>query len=207
MDDYIELPGMEGLYAVGAVIVKGSNQANVYFYGEFNEDTETWSAVGTLEDSGLSAPVNPSGKPAGLSNLTFCFIRVDMVIAVKSYYFIGDENVSSGRAVSDGIMAFPGNGYWCDTWLLGYNFYPSTSSFNMVQAGTTKVVGTVEVNADGVVTITMNEGYSLDYSYVYVGTLWDLQNKNLSSYHEGCPIYQNWEYNDTDGQSQVFFDN
>lgn len=205
MEDCIELPGMEGLYKVGAVIVKGSNQANVYFYGEFNEDTETWSVIGTKEDSGLSAPLNPNGKPAGLSNLTFCFIKVDNVIAVKSYYFIGEENVSSGRAVSDGNLAFPGNGYWCDTWGLGYNFYPSTKSFNMVKAGTSTVVGTVTVDVDGVVTISMNEGLILDESWVYVGTLYDLQNNDLSS--DGCPLYKTyWAYNDIDGQSQVFFD-
>lgn len=44
-----------------AVVVKGSNAANVYEYD------------GTLDnDSGLASPVNASGNPAGLSNLRFC---------------------------------------------------------------------------------------------------------------------------------------
>lgn len=46
---------------VGAAIVKGSNDANVYYY-----------PLGVLADSGLASPLNASGDPAGLSNLTFC---------------------------------------------------------------------------------------------------------------------------------------
>lgn len=65
-------------YKVGAVIVKGSNQANVYYY-----------PGGTLGDSGLAAPVNASGSSAGLSNLTFCFYECDepprKILALKSY--------------------------------------------------------------------------------------------------------------------------
>lgn len=45
-----------------AVIVKGSDDANVYFYG-----------AGQTSDSGLASPVNARGNPAGLSNLTFCY--------------------------------------------------------------------------------------------------------------------------------------
>ncbi len=45
-----------------AVIVKGSSDANVYAY-----DPPITS------DSGLASPVNSSGKPAGLSNLTICW--------------------------------------------------------------------------------------------------------------------------------------
>lgn len=47
---------------VGAVIVKGGPDANVYEY-----DPQR------LGDSGLASPPNSSGKPAGLSNLTFCW--------------------------------------------------------------------------------------------------------------------------------------
>lgn len=46
-----------------AVIVKGSNAANVYFYPDGS----------VLADSGLASPVNSSGNPSGLSNLTFCW--------------------------------------------------------------------------------------------------------------------------------------
>ncbi|MDT8402624.1 MAG: hypothetical protein RQ743_13095 [Bacteroidales bacterium] len=78
LDDYkcIEINGT--FYMVGAVIVKGGPTANVYYYEN-----------GAVSDCGLSAPVNQSGKPAGLSNLTFCLIPCDdyvpdYVIAFKS---------------------------------------------------------------------------------------------------------------------------
>lgn len=49
-------------FGIGAVIVKGGNDANVYEYSP----TRT-------SDSGLASPPNSSGNPAGLSNLTFCW--------------------------------------------------------------------------------------------------------------------------------------
>lgn len=45
-----------------AAVVKGSNDANVYFYeGDVRSDAK------------LAAPENASGEPAGLSNLRFCY--------------------------------------------------------------------------------------------------------------------------------------
>lgn len=49
-------------FPIGAVIVKGGNDANVYEY-----------IPASLGDSGLASPPNSSGGPAGLSNLTFCW--------------------------------------------------------------------------------------------------------------------------------------
>jgi hypothetical protein len=49
-------------FGIGAVIVKGSNAANIYEYFP--------QAKG---DYGLASPVNASGNPADLSNLTFCW--------------------------------------------------------------------------------------------------------------------------------------
>lgn len=49
-------------FGIGAVIVKGSNDANVYVY-----DPQRKS------DSGLASPPNASGGSAGLSNITFCW--------------------------------------------------------------------------------------------------------------------------------------
>lgn len=49
--------------AVNAVIMKGGEVgANVYHYSQ-----------PSLGDSGLATPVNPSGKPAGLSHIDFCY--------------------------------------------------------------------------------------------------------------------------------------
>jgi len=60
---------------VGAVIVKGSNSASVYYYPD-----------GTTSDSHLAAP----GDKYMVSNLTFCFVECDevlpeLVIALKAY--------------------------------------------------------------------------------------------------------------------------
>jgi hypothetical protein len=52
----------ESEFAVGAVIVKGGDGANIYVY-----DPQDSS------DSGLTAPLNARGKPVGLGNLTFCW--------------------------------------------------------------------------------------------------------------------------------------
>jgi len=45
-----------------SVIVKGGNAANVYTY-----------PADVTSDSGLASPINASGGPAGLSNLTLCY--------------------------------------------------------------------------------------------------------------------------------------
>ena len=52
-------------FPLAAVIVKGSNAANVYVYTGLGDDV--------FADGGLASPVNPSGGPAGLSNLTLCW--------------------------------------------------------------------------------------------------------------------------------------
>lgn len=49
-------------FPIGAVIVKGSNDANVYEY-----------IPPSYGADGLHSPENASGNPAGLSNLTFCW--------------------------------------------------------------------------------------------------------------------------------------
>lgn len=51
-------------FPIAAVIMKGGSSANVYVYG---------SSV--TSDAGLAAPVGPSGNPANLSNITFCWFE------------------------------------------------------------------------------------------------------------------------------------
>lgn len=73
-------------YKVGAVIVKGSNQANVY-----------WYPGGSLGDSKLAAPANASGKPSGLSNLTFCLVEFEpefpeVAMVMKTYLLPSDAS-------------------------------------------------------------------------------------------------------------------
>jgi hypothetical protein len=89
-----------------AVIVKGSDDANVYVYNE----------QPPVSDSGLASPVNASGFPAGLSNLTFCWngkiVDNDPTLKVIKFYdkntnglFDADEVALEGWKVNvtDGV--------------------------------------------------------------------------------------------------------
>lgn len=140
-------------YKVGAVIVKGSNSANVYFY----ED-------GALSDSGLAAPLNSSGTPAGLSNLTFCFVKCDvpvnLVVAFKSFV-TGETFVTSGAYITSYPLVLGGSyplyweGYDLDRFLVGH-------------------LTITDANADGYWEITadnfVNPIYQFVKPHLYVGT-------------------------------------
>ncbi len=65
--------------APAAVIVKGSDAANVYDY--------TGTPANELSDTDLVTPINASGRPAGLSHLEFCYMYNAVVAktAVTSY--------------------------------------------------------------------------------------------------------------------------
>jgi hypothetical protein len=160
-------------YMVGAVIVKGSNAANVYFYPDR-----------TLGDSGLSAPVNASGKPAGLSNLSFCFVECKLVIAFKSY-MTQDWACTSG---GPGNISFVGY----------YNFVPDYDGYKIyytahttpVSADITKPVGDLmisDIDDDGLLEVTVDNSDRTDLlftdAYLFVGTL---EEYNLS-YYTGFP--------------------
>jgi hypothetical protein len=120
-------------FPIGAVIVKGSNQANVYEY-----------IPQALGDSGLSAPPNASGDPAGLSNLTFCWNPSH------------DECWQDETAWADGTR-YTNRGNWAT-----YTPYVAGSSVTLY-AGQTMEAGTVAFGpvVDGMVeiTITLNEGW------------------------------------------------
>jgi hypothetical protein len=163
-------------YKVGAVIVKGSNASNVYDYTDIG---------GATMDIGLVSPNNSSGDPAGLSNLTFCFVECDpepLVIAIKSattnswIYSSGSYNYSS-----------------CPYYKIGINNITDTFSFAMHNSNL-EDIGTVFVNSsvkEGVksliVTIDLNDGLLLDRSYVYVGPL-----SGLIIKVDSCPDWESW---------------
>lgn len=152
-------------YSVGAVIVKGGNAANVYFY----ED-------GTLSDVNLTAPANASGKPAGISNVTFCYIECDdqpkLVIAFKSYLSPSDWACTTGGPGNIDFVAY-------------YDFKPGIVGKIYLSAGTnpstgdlTKPVGNITVsdidnNGDWEVTIDNSDlpGVLFKDAYLFVGTL------------------------------------
>ena len=169
-------------YKVGAVIVKGSASANVYYYPD-----------GATHDSGLASPINSSGSPAGLSNLTFCFYECKaepIVLAVKAFFTAGsDYTVFPGEysyATSDGAYIFDPNGPeldpyagWCED--LGISYYPEKSTFSILGAATESYpgirenVGTVNIWEEGdnlIVKVTLKPtGGILSNTYLYAGTL------------------------------------
>ncbi|MDF1560792.1 MAG: hypothetical protein P1P83_11400 [Bacteroidales bacterium] len=179
IDFELEGPIMIGdkYYVVGAVIVKGGNAANVYFY-----------PGGTLGDSGLTAPVNASGKAAGLSNLTFCLVEKvpELVIALKTYLATpipGDTWTyirKSAWAVSGGLGVDPTPG----TLHMGYNYYiyGMENTFDLVEASLPAIIGPIgTIKArdyyesdihylEVVLDINRDRGLVFDNSYLYVGS-------------------------------------
>jgi len=174
----MEEPIMIGdkIYVVGAVIVKGGNAANVYFY-----------PGGIMEDNGLVSPVNNSGRPAGLSNLTFCLMEQheELVIAMKTYLAkpVAGEPVTYLRkvawAVSDGLGVdlTPG------TLHIGYNYYNynGENKFTLMEANMSAIVGPIgTIKADDywengvhylrVVVDLSNSNLVFDDTYLYVGS-------------------------------------
>lgn len=122
---------------VGAAIVKGSNDANVYVYNPQKNS-----------DSGLTSPLNASGNPAGLSNLTFCWNPVGQET----------ECFEDETAWAAGTRYTP-KGNWAT-----YTSYEGVAKTVTLFAGQTMEAGTVqfsEPNAGGLVTITitLNEGW------------------------------------------------
>jgi len=175
-------------YIVGAVIVKGGNAANVYYY-----------PGGIMEDNGLVSPVNNSGKPAGLSNLTFCLMEqhTELVIAMKTYLAkpIAGEPVTYTRkvawAVSDGLGVDPAP----DALHIGYNYYYSDgeNQFTLMEATLSTIVGPIgTIKADDYwendvhylrVVITLSNGNLVfDDTYLYVGSYKGYENRYFTSF-------------------------
>lgn len=124
MDACAEIDGVK--VKVGAVIVKGSNAASVYYYQD-----------GTLSDCGLAAP----GDKYMVSNLTFCFIPCNekFIVSVKSFVEYTDEPGIINSAKSTGIYMF--DSYSCID--LGYNYYPPESPIYLKRSYQTTFHGEV----------------------------------------------------------------
>lgn len=165
-------------YKVGAVIVKGGSSANVYFYEE-----------GVMSDSDLHAPVNASGKPAGISNVTFCFLECDehpqMVIAFKSYLDNSDWACTTGGPGNIGFVAYYDfdPGYTENKIYLSANTTPASGDL-------TQPVGHIvvsDVDSDGLWEVTVDNSLRTDLmftdAYLFVGTLADYS----ASYYTNFP--------------------
>jgi hypothetical protein len=122
-------------YCVAAVIVKGRDDANVYYY-----------EGGTESDSGLAAPefLNPQGRliQPELSNLTFCFVECD-----------NGNGECQEETAWGGDSEGKGSAWW-------YYYDASIGGVQTVWAGQHIDVGTVEV-VGGVVTIVLTGGWEL----------------------------------------------
>ena len=173
MEVPIVIDGME--YIVGAVIVKGGPAANVYYY-----------PGGTMADGGLSAPVNSSGKPAGLSNLTFCLVKANpLVIALKTYLAapIPGEVITYSRkaawAVSGGLGVSTERGLH-----MGYNYYDfnGENEYELVESTLPAIIGPIgtikatdywegDIHYLEVVLDLDDDSYVFDDTYLYVGSL------------------------------------
>lgn len=182
---------------VGAVIVKGSNSASVYYYPD-----------GSTGDSHLAAP----GDKYMVSNLTFCFVECEepeeLIVALKSFYWPGSETyllpawaTSSGRNVLTPILPYD----WCSQ--LGVNTYPTTTEFSLLSKYGLANVGTctiTEAYPNGIhsliVTLTYIQGYTVDKSYLYLGSEEVFKASVLAS---GCPDYTSWLLQDEPDNSNV----
>jgi hypothetical protein len=122
---------------VGAVIVKGSSDANVYVY----------DPQGT-SDSGLASPINASGSPAGLSNLTFCW---------------NPDNQEPQKCFEDETAWAAGTRYTSRGNWATYTQYTGVAKTVTLYAGQTLVAGTVNFSAPAggqvTITITLNAGW------------------------------------------------
>jgi hypothetical protein len=175
-------------YKVGAVIVKGGREANVYYYPN-----------GTLSDSNLAAPVNASGRAAGLSNLTFCFVECveeDIYIAAKAAVRRINPNTGVNEwywGLSSGD-SYPFTPFWCDR--LGINEFSDGDVYDLVSMYPVKdiILGKITVNEVDkhlVITVDAFEGVTLHDTYIYAGSY----DGFLNSVPEGdkCPDYvNNW---------------
>ncbi|MBN1597511.1 MAG: hypothetical protein JW894_04415 [Bacteroidales bacterium] len=176
-------------YKVGAVIVKGSAAANIYFYKD-----------GILSDSGLASPVNASGRPSGLSNLTFCLVecKEPIVIAVKSQLTqtINNKKIWNYGVSSGEIFPFSGSTEWCSR--LGVNTLHAGDVYELrnlffapfVQIGTITVTnGSNEIDEPClIVEVDGFDNIRLLKTYLYIGPLSGLNSTSM------CPDYPNWEW-------------
>lgn len=188
MDECVKIG--EKYYKVGAVIVKGSNAANVYFYDG-----------GILSDSHLAAP----GDKYMVSNLTFCFVECaenlpEVTIAVKALYGVLAEEIWSNYRYT---LSTGTNVYTVDNWcsVLGINTFPAISSFGLSEG-----VGTVNIEVGYpnnvrslIISVDLNDGLTLDETYLYVGSL-----SGLGSFLT-CPDYTTWPFIDSTNSNSVVF--
>ena len=165
-----EIPGgclnIGGLfYKVGAVIVKGSNAANVYFYPN-----------GSDFDTGLAAP----GNKHMVSNLTFCFVpcqieEADLVVAMKAFVNVPREELPSYGDVIHTV----------GTPLPNIDFVEYVS-YSLGDGPATFVLNS-ERSGPEVGTMTVDDGMEGEDRYLYVNI--DTDDDGWDFNGDGCYLY------------------
>ena len=164
-----------------AIIVKGGNDANVYFEG---------CDQCVTEGSGLSAPVNPNnGKPYGLSNITFCYSLCETETCETSFARKTVESYVRCFLNLDldqnGTMDFNRWG-WTNgpiteshvhTW---YNIYAAAGQCDISKGTFVGVMHVVYSEGTATVYIDMNSPYTLKETQLYIGN--DILPKNNGQY-------------------------
>jgi hypothetical protein len=164
-----------------AVIVKGGNNAAVYFSGCDNCVTE---------GSGLSAPINPkNGKPYGLSNITFCYSTCEGGN--------GCQTAFARKSNEDFRKCFLDLGFSRWGWTNG-PFWQGNSYDLDIYAGAGQCdinkgekVGTLSVSfsTDGTATVSYEiySGYGLSETHLYIGS-------DMLPLHNGNPTVAPGQY-------------
>lgn len=183
-------------YKVGAVIVKGGDASNIYNYSDLG---------GVTMDRGLVAPNNASGRPAGLSNLTFCLIEIEceekpeFLIALKVRYDNQEYAMMDGDE-----FPFAGSCEWGNT--LGVSIYNGNRILNLFkhESEIAEIVGKATFSDNGktlTVIIEMANEASLNDAYLYAGNRNYLTNKITAT---GCPAYWGWPFVKSEIGSKVY---
>jgi len=150
-----------------AVIVKGGNNANIYFDG--------CEADCATSGTALSAPINErTGKPYGLSNITFCY-SICQVVALKSY-------ITTGWAVTGGG---PDNDYF-----IGYCPFTPNVNFPLYRYGQLAnpigqlMIGNFDADDMFEVKITSDFPETVKFTkpYLFVGSIEDFNKTYFLSY-------------------------
>lgn len=146
-------------HPIGAVIVKGGNAANIFAY-----DPQAYS------DTDLFAPNNPSGKPAAVSHVTFCWNpEEELCYSYETAWAAGNRYVTRGN--------------WA-TWTP----YNGTAKTVDLIAGQHYVAGTVEFSAPvaGMVTITIQLNPGWYFAYGDAHGMWD-ESVHIQGYNSRPP--------------------
>jgi hypothetical protein len=140
-----------------AFIVKGSNDANVYFYGCGDDDCVSG-------DFGLASPVNQGGQQSALSNLTICYTPCTPP----------DDDCNDETAWADGNR-YVNRGNWAT-----YTSYSGAAKTVTLFAGQTHNAGTVHFSAPvgGMVTITITLNNAAGWQF----NLSDPENVKIQDY-------------------------